>query len=172
MDAQSRPVAIMKELGLLSWAGLAIGLDRGWATKADVIRFAVEQLMCDADDPAKRIAILAGADAMSVDEVREYLSKIGTECNGGASSTALELDKWRLAHLVSVERRSYSPDDLLDSVAEIYAEFGYPGEMWLTSRYNLTPEDHENLKAGKPAHDPIVAVQEVIRALRLKLLGE
>lgn len=173
MEDQFRPAAVMKELGLLSWPSLAVGLDHDWATKADVIHFAEDQLVRDVFDPNCRIAMLASAEAMSIDEVRDLLLTIIRESGHSVSSVNLvALKQWRLAHLIAAERQGNSPEELLDHVAEIYAEFGFPDDMWLTSRYNLTPEDRRNLKEGKLAHDPLAAVSNVIEALQRELLSE
>ncbi len=164
------PVETMKELSLLSWASLIVGLIHGWATQKDIVDFAVDQLMREAYGP-NNTALLAGGETLRQDEVLDLVRKIMKELNSAVSSEeAVELKQWRLAHLITATRQGYPPEELLDHVAEIYAEFGFPQDMWLTSRYNLTPEDREHLKTSKPAHDPLAALDDVIESLRRKLV--
>lgn len=172
MSKTNSPISLMKELNLLSWDSLIVGFDHGWLTERDIGAFAVNQLLTDAPDPNSYIAILAGAETLRSDEIRAYLNRIERELNNGLiGDRALELKQWRLVLLIAATRQGYSPEELLDRVEEIYVEFGYPKDMWLTSRYNTTEQDRKNLKIGRLAHDPLTALSELIEALKIELVA-
>jgi hypothetical protein len=191
MEIHSDRVSFMKKLGLLSWRTLLVGWLRGWANRRDVIDFAVSQLSNGVDDSTLEIAQLAGADAASDADITSRLLRVVGLQDGFLDQNVVEqlkewqpysevdpsarrdLDKWRLAALVSLAGGNSDRQELLDRLEEVWTEFGYPHDMEQVSRYYFTSDERA---AGSQvtqdiADRPFTTMLETIDNLSHELAG-
>lgn len=167
MSPEPRPMDVVNELGLASWSVLATGLRRGWASREDVIAFAVTWLTDNPEDTRRAPALLAGGEEYDDDQMLELLG----QCTAGAEANNHDLETWRLAHLLLLARSSMPRYDKLDRLDELYAEFEYPPDMRLCSQYRAS---HYAIEAGfAPASelsvDPVDAMWTLIQQLKCRL---
>lgn len=149
-----KPIEQLKELNLVCWSSLLVGLQRGWAAKSDVAAYAISLLSADLDNGNENIAVLAGADSLDDMEVKDLLLQID-----GSTEAPEAFEKWRLATLITLSDSVLSEEEKIDKLQELYAEFDYPEDMASCSIYS------------QDAVDPLVALSEVISALRKKFTG-
>lgn len=137
---------------LPDWPTLIIGLDKGWVTKSEISDYALKLLSEGQEDTD--ISLLAGSESLTDDEVNVLLI---TLCKKEGADIAMEqtdtLEKWRLASLAALQRSSLPVQDKLERLQELYAEFGYPGDMASCSIYA-----QDNI-------DPLEALQGVVSSL-------
>lgn len=149
-----KPVEALKELNLVCWPSLFVGLQRGWAAKSDIADYAVNLLSTDLDNGNENIAILAGADSLDDSEVNDLLLQVGEEMEPPEA-----IEKWRLATLTALSESALSEEEKIDKLQELYAEFDYPEDMASCSIYS------------QDTVDPLAAMSEVISALKKKFTG-
>ena len=149
-------LAELAKLNLIDWPTLALGIDNGWIDKDAISSYAFERLHHGETDGD--IALLAGSNALSEDEVSELLA---TLCKKNSISTQeanpLALEKWRLAILSELQNSSLPPEEKLERLQELYADFGYPEDMASCSIY------------AQDGADPLDALQKTINTLEQRL---
>ena len=105
---------------LVDWPTLAIGLNNGWINKDAVSEHAFKLLSAGQQD--SDIAVLAGSDALSDDEVVALLAtlckKEGIDLQEKRSHA---LEKWRLAMLSELQHSSLADEDKIERLQELYA---------------------------------------------------
>jgi len=143
------PIEILKKLGLLNWSNIYIGIKKGWATKKDAIEYAVGLLQVGCDDDG--IGLIAGGEQLEDDELIELISQSATKKNDAA-----ELDKWRMAYLISVVESGNDLQSQLDKLQEVYANFNYPEDMAACSIYSQS------------STQPLIAMEQVVKELKHK----
>jgi len=144
------PVKILINLGLLCWSTILLGLDKGWVSRKDVIEYAVDLLVKGNED--ENVVIIAGGEPLGDDELLDLISNLVEQ-----SDNTGELDKWRLAHLISIAESNEGEQSKLDRLQEVYANFDYPEDMASCSVYS------------QDEIDPLVAMMQVVEELRNKL---
>jgi hypothetical protein len=162
---------IMRALGLLSWGSLWVGSERGWANRHDLIGYAVQWLVDHPNETDQSVLLIAGGENYDDARLRQLLSDY-LERNGLLSpeTAALELDKWRLARLLDLDKTDLEPEEKLERLQEIYAEFGFPNDMAACSRYFFSSEERASgIRVGDSSQSPLDAMKEVISHLKHKL---
>jgi len=144
------PVKILINLGPLCWSTILLGLDKGWVSRKDVIEYAVDLLVKGNED--ENVVIIAGGEPLGDDELLDLISNLVEQ-----SDNTGELDKWRLAHLISIAESNEGEQSKLDRLQEVYANFDYPEDMASCSVYS------------QDEIDPLVAMMQVVEELRNKL---
>lgn len=144
------PIKILGSLKLLSWGTILVGLRKHWITRQNVIDYALELVEESNDEEA--IDIIINQIFLSDKEFIHHVSnkiKSMNEC--------MELDKWRLAHLLyAIELKDDQAK--LDKLQEIYANFNYPDDMSACSIYS------------SQTTAPLMAMIEVIEKLKQQLI--
>ena len=123
------PFKVLIELGLLDWSCIWLGFNRGWVSREDVYDYAISLL--EGGEFSENVAILAGGRYL---DEKEFESLILREIK--SDDQVESLDKWRLAHLLSIASSSDSLDEKVCKLQEVYAEFGYPEDMMSCSIYS------------------------------------
>ncbi|MDO6583866.1 DUF2247 family protein [Photobacterium sp. 2_MG-2023] len=149
-----KPMEVLKELNLVCWSTLLVGLQRGWAKKSDIAAYATSLLSADLDNGDENIAVLAGADSLDDSEIKCLLLQVG-----GSTDAPEVIEKWRLATLTALSGSVLSEEEKIDKLQELYAEFEYPEDMASCSIYS------------QDSVDPLVAMSEVISSLKKKFTG-
>lgn len=144
------PIKVLINLGLLCWSTILFGLGKGWVSRKDVVDYAVDLLVNGNDD--ENVAIIAAGETLEDDELLKLLSNQVEQ-----SDSANDLDKWRLAHLISIVESNEDEQSKLDRLQEVYANFNYPEDMASCSIY------YQN------EIDPLVAMMQVVEELKGKL---
>jgi len=139
------------ELGLICWSTIFIGLKNGWMSQQDLIDYAVSLLVAGSDN--EDIAVIAAGESLSDDELLDMVSVLSKNEDTGA-----DLDKWRLAYLLCISESDSSEQEKIDKLQEVYSQFSYPEDMASCSIY------------AQDSIDPIMAMMQVIKELRKKLL--
>lgn len=144
------PIKILINLGLLHWSTILLGLGKGWVNRKDVIDYAIDLLVNGNNDES--IAIIAAGEILRDDELLNLISNQVEQ-----SADTHDLDKWRLAHLISIAESKEDEQTKLDRLQEAYANFDYPEDMASCSIYS------------QDQIDPLVAMTQVVEKLRGKL---
>lgn len=140
---------ILADLRLLRWSTIHLGVRKGWVSKKEVADYAVEKLVTGNDD--QNIVMLAGGECLETNELLGIIANLSDNPND-----SIDLDKWRLAHLVDIAESDGDEEIKLDRLQEIYADFGYPEDMVSCSIYS------------QDEIDPFVAMMRVIKELKSK----
>lgn len=143
------PFKMLTGLGLMCWSTIFLGFGRGWVKRKDVFDYAITQLVSGGYADSEDVAIIAGGEYLSDDELCGLILK-QIESTGGAS----DLDKWRLAFLLCIEASDDSDEDKINRLQEVYADFDYPEDMISCSVYS-----QDNIS-------PLVAMRQVVEVLR------
>lgn len=149
-----KSIEVLKEQNLICWSVLLAGLQRGWVEKSDIANYAIDILSAGLDNGDENIAVLAGADSISDTEIKNLLLQVG-----GKIVSPESIEKWRLAKLTALEESALSEEEKLGGLQDVYAEFDYPEDMASCSIY------------AQGSVDPLVAMTEVISALKEKVAG-
>lgn len=149
-----KPIEVLKELDLVCWSALFVGLQKGWATKSDIADYATSLLSADLDNGDENIAVLAGSDSLDDSEVKGLLLQVG-----GSTEDPEAIEKWRLATLIALSESVLRKENKIDKLQELYAEFDYPEDMSSCSIYS------------QDSVDPLAAMSGVISALKQKFTG-
>jgi len=162
-----RASKILAEKGLLSWDTLVLGYQNGFATRNDVIEYAMAELEL-MDEPPMELALLAGGEGLDENEFIRLMQKLAG--NRREMKDTL-LDKWRLALLTALQRDERPIEDKIDALQEIYAAFDYPDDMEKCSVYYMTPEERSAAwRVGDQlTNDPYKEMLRVIESLETKL---
>lgn len=145
------PFKILSELRLACWSTISLGFRKGWVRRSDIFDYAIGQLM--SGDAGQEVAQIAGGEYFSDEELLELI-----EDKQQGQNAVSDLDKWRLAFLLSIEWSGDSEEDKLCRLQEVYADFDYPEDMALCSIYSQ----------GEVS--PIVAMSWVVKKLQDELL--
>jgi hypothetical protein len=146
-----KPIDELKELALICWSTLLVGLQKGWVTKSDIADYATK-LLSKGIDNNEDIAVLANADFYDDLEVKELMLRITNEPNFEAAA----VEKWRLAILLALNKSILPEEEKIDKLQELYAEFDYPEDMFSCSIYS------------QDTVDPLAAMVDVISSLKKK----
>ena len=71
-----KPITILNELNLISWATLLLGFQKGWVSKSDISDYTIKLLSQDLDRGNENIATLATADSLDKSEIEKLLLKV------------------------------------------------------------------------------------------------
>ncbi|MGL1933182.1 MAG: DUF2247 family protein [Desulfotalea sp.] len=141
------PIDVIKDLKLLSWSTLLLGLTKGWVNRKDVIDYAVGLLASGSNE--LDIAVIAGGESLSEDEFCHLMIYQVSNRDDVA-----DLEKWRLANLICIAESNSCQQEKLNTLQEVYVEFDYPSDMKSCSIYS------------QDDFAPLVAMMVVIRDLR------
>ena len=144
------PIKVLINLGLLCWPTILLGFGKGWVSRKDAIDYAVDLLIKGNDD--EDVSIIAAGETLGDDELLNLISHQVEQ-----SDSTNDLDKWRLAHLISIAESNDDEQTKLDRLQEVYADFNYPEDMASCSIYS------------QDATDPLLAMIQVVEELRSKL---
>lgn len=165
MEYSGPIIRTMSELSLLDWATLLTGWDRRWLSREDVSKYAVDWLVSRPDETDDRVALLAGAESLDEEEIRDLLHRlVGDDAPSGAE--AASVDKWRLAHLVELAERETDDESRLDALEMLYADFNYPEDMAACSRYYVEPNARESSEVGAQLTSPLDGMRHLIDTLK------
>jgi len=103
----------------------------------------------------KDVAVIAGGEYLNDEELLGLMLKQAEK-----TDDIYELDKWRLAFLLSVEMSVDSDEDKVSRLQEVYADFNYPEDMSSCSIYS------------KDDMSPLVAMQNLVKELRVRFIIE
>ncbi len=127
-----KPIEILEAWGLIDWNVLLVGFERKLVTKSDIINFAVKSLQDSSGEYNKYISLLAGAEDCKEDELKYFLEQLicstidnDYEC----------LEKWLLVELIVLADSTSSPEDKIERLQEIYANYDYPSYMKNCCKY-------------------------------------
>ncbi|MBW1617016.1 MAG: DUF2247 family protein [Deltaproteobacteria bacterium] len=145
------------ELNLLCWFSLIAGIKRGWASRQDIINYAVSMLN---DKTDYDIILIAGGEEYDDLElklrIKNYINSQYPNNQKQEELFQLAYEKWRLAHLLILSENEFSFEQNLEQLQEIYAMFDYPEDMKSCSIYS------------QDEIDPIIAMGKVIDDLKIK----
>jgi len=145
------PFGILIGLGLACWSTIFLGYKKGWISRGDIFEYAMNQLLNGCD--SERVAIIAGGEYLSDEELLDVISK-----QIEATNCVTEMDKWRLAFLLCIDGSKDSNENKIERLQEIYADFDYPEDMASCSVYS------------QDCVGPLVAMSQVLKGLRERLL--
>ncbi|MEA9976449.1 MULTISPECIES: DUF2247 family protein [unclassified Pseudomonas] len=145
------PLGVLSSLGLACWSTIFLGFKKRWIGREDIFEFAMNQLLNGCE--SERVAIIAGGEYLSDEELLEVISK-----QMEMASCVAEIDKWLLAFLLCIDSSNDSDEDKINRLQEIYADFDYPEDMASCSIYS------------QDGVDPLVAMSRVVERLRDRFL--
>lgn len=140
-----QPIKILLRLGLLCWTTLFWGWKRGWVTRKDIIEYAVNLMMESKVEGDENVVLIASGESFGDSELESLVYERVKNGDQGVS-----IDKWRLAHLISLAESDTSEQEKIDALQELYAEFEYPEDMASCSIY------------AQDEADPLTVMMEVI----------
>ena len=163
----SRNVTLLDEFGLLSWEVLLYGWKKGWVTPFDINFLSDKMLSSGAEGSA--VACLTSSQHLSSEVVSELLEEVVDACSGTDSEHTLS-EKWRLVKLVDLIESSKDWETTVTQLESLSAEFGFPDDMSLCSKYRPSSWAIEEGFARREdlSVDPIDAARMVIQQLRGK----
>ncbi|CAN7265061.1 DUF2247 family protein [Pseudomonas brassicacearum] len=146
------PFKILIGLGLMCWSTLVFGFRRGWVKREDIFDYALNQLVSSSHASNENVAIIAGAEDLSDDEL------IGLILTLESTNNASDLDKWRLGFLLWIEASDGSDKEKINLLQKAYADFDYPEDMSSCSVYS------------QDEISPLLAMSDVAAALKERFL--
>jgi hypothetical protein len=165
------PLEQLKNAGLVDPEVLAVGLERGWITRDQVIEYAVERL--GGGDGRTEVLKLAAAEDLETQTIVTLLRRWAELDRLPTGSLKVGLRKWMFASLKSIEESPASPEEKLDRVEEIYALLGYPEQMNECSRYYIPAADRaRGIQVGEVTASPLEAVHRLVALLQQELGSE
>lgn len=151
------PFEIIQEHHFLDWATLLAGLERGWCTKEDVVKYAENQLLKSNSEIDTRLIGIINSEQTSypelISQIQDFLHH--PEIEKKESNSALL--KWRFAFITSLLEKETSEQEKIALLQEIYSQFGYSEDRISCSVYH------------NDGIDPLVAAQKVVDLLRKNL---
>ncbi|QTL37373.1 DUF2247 family protein [Pseudoalteromonas viridis] len=144
------PIKILKNLSLLCWSTILLGLKKGWASREDAIDYAMELLVNGSEDEG--VVLIAGGETLEDGELFNLISDKVEK-----TDIATALDKWRLAYLLNIASSDDHEQIKLDKLQEVYANFDYPEDMASCSIYS------------QGEIDPLIAMMQVVEVLKNEL---
>jgi hypothetical protein len=145
------PIGVLLEQGLLNWSALVVGWNHKWATREDVVQYAVNWLVAHPDDHDESIVSLAGSESSSEEDIKEWLCQVALCLErfdiADDAQYHLQMDRWRYAFLVSLQAAELSDGEKIERLQRIYADFGYPQDMAGCSKYGPGPDPLETMNA-------------------------
>ncbi len=147
---------------------MRIGWDRAWITRTDIANYAVARLQSAEADNSTAVISLTRSEDMNDELIRGLLTQLAEHqtTNGGSG-----LDKWRLGHLVHLDTSDLTWDQKVTRLEEIGAEFRYPPDMRLCTRYSPS-QAAINAGCASPddrSIDPLDAMRSLIKDLKQRL---
>lgn len=131
-------IKCLQKTGLLDAGVLAVGVERGWVSKKDVIEYAVEMLVLGEERPEFIDLIIQDLDTVTISNLlwqlaQKYLlpSRLFDEA----------IRRWMYASLKVIDVADISEEEKLDRLEEVYAILDYPEEMSACSRYYISDDD-------------------------------
>jgi hypothetical protein len=143
------PFKILIGLGLMCWSTIVFGFRRGWVKRSEIFDYAVTRLVNDSHADSEDVAIIAGGEYLSDDELLGLMSKQVERVD-----SASDLEKWLLAFLLWIEASGNSDQDKINRLQEVYADFNYPENMASCSVYS------------QDSISPLFAMGQVVEVLR------
>jgi hypothetical protein len=155
----------LRECGLLDSGVLAAGVERGWASGADVAAYAVERLSAGDDRP--EVVELAAVEDLESERVTDLLRDWARLDRLPSQRAEDALRRWMFAALTAISRSGTSTEEMLDRLEETYAMFGYPEEMRKCSRYYMPPQDRaRGIRVGEVTDSPLEAMNQLLSQLK------
>ncbi|RON50088.1 DUF2247 family protein [Pseudomonas frederiksbergensis] len=145
------PFGVLIGLGLACWSTIFLGFRKSWIRREDIFEYAINQLLDGCE--SERVAIIAGGEYLSDEELLEVISKQMEMTNCVA-----DMDKWRLAFLLCLDASNDSDENKINRLQEIYADFDYPEDMASCSIYS------------QDGIDPLVAMNQIVKRLKERFL--
>lgn len=158
-------LSVLKDGGLLDPGILAAGIEHGWATRTDVVAYAMERMSAGNDRP-EAVELAAAENLESeriVDLLREWARLDGLPSQQPDSAVR----RWMFAALTAISWSDAGAEEKLDRLEETYATFGYPEEMRECSRYYVPPQDRaRDIRVGEVTASPLEAMNQLLAKLR------
>lgn len=154
---------IMKRANLLDWHTLLVGLERGWCEKTHLIEYAEECLRQTTGEIDGDLISMVAGESIPDDElisicfhfIEAHEKPLSQKMKGEA------LEMWRFAHLASLLESKKPDEEKINTLQELYSQFGFPEDMASCSVYS------------SDGIDPLDAAQNVVQKLaqRYRTLG-
>lgn len=163
-------------LSLMGWDVLVVGWNRGWVTREDVSRFALDRLLSEAvgSDDMNTVMSLALAASEKLDhlDIKALLDSLIRDSFD--RNSAIGKDKWRLVFLISLDAEPLDWEAKVNKLQEVMAEFGYPPDMHDCFRYGPSqiPIDTGSASQEGLKRDPLEEMKRVIADLKNRLCPE
>lgn len=145
------PFGVLISLGLACWSTIFLGFSKRWLRREDIFEFAMTQLLNGCE--SERVAIIAGSEYLSDEELLEIVSR-----QVEMTSCVAEIDKWRLAFLICIEASNDGDENKINNLQEVYANFNYSEDMASCSIYS------------QDSVAPLVGMSQVVKELRKRFL--
>jgi hypothetical protein len=153
----------LKSAGLLDSGVLAAGIARGWASRADAVAYAVEQLV--AGDERDVVVELASADDEETARILVALRQWALDDALPSANDEYAVRRWLYAALLFISRSDTGGDETLDLLEDAYSRFDYPYEMRECSRYYSPPDRDRRIQLGELVGSPIAAMNKLLSDL-------
>jgi hypothetical protein len=155
---------ILRSHDLLDAGVLAVGLERGWVSRADVTAYA--WAMLSAGDDRQEVLDLADAEELDLERVLELLRRCARHESLSPVATERAMRCWMFAALKAISEGGASPEAQLDRLEDAYATLGYPAEMQACSRYYVPPSDRaRGIRVGEQTTSPLEAMHRLLAQL-------
>ena len=162
--------SVLMSKGLASPTVLLYGARRGWARPADVAQWALHALQFDESFDSYTLVQLMDAGKLFHQDVFDLLSSLISIPHAVDDPRVVHC--WMLASLVSLRGEAMDEESRLGRLDELYADFHYAEELRYISYLNFhSSESSGDSDSDRPFFSPIVAADEVARALNLDLTG-
>lgn len=157
-------VDFLRGTGLIDPGVLAVGIERGWASRGDVVAYAVEALR--AGNERAEVMEIVTADDLELDRLTELLRE-WARLDGLPSARAENaVRRWMFSALSVIAHSNVSPEKKLDKLEETYADFAYPEEMRACSRYYMPLHDRaRGIQIGELTDSPLDAMNRLLSKL-------
>ena len=167
--AMDSVLRVLKDWNLLDPGVLALGLERGWVSEADVSAYAVEILLTG--DNRVELAELATAEDLDLRSIVHLLRKLARLDSLPSVQVDNAIRRWMFAMLTSISMSGSNPEDQLDKVEDAYAMLDYPEEMRECSRYYVPPLHRAGgIQIGMQIASPLEAMNQLVLKLRSEFL--
>lgn len=160
-------IDIIRSNGWLTADVLREGLARGWASKRDVVDFALDRLGAGHDGP--EVMSLLDAEQLDLATLQALLQR--SQNTDTPASVKSPLSPWMYATLVQITEGRGGEDEKLDQLEDLYASFGYPEQLRECSRYYVPTHDQQ-LSVGEHTESPLLAMARLLETLKKELSGE
>jgi len=142
---------------------MSVGLQRGWLTKDDVARAAVEWLSQNPDENLQPVLRLAASEHDDPQDVQKWLGQSNEATDRETEEEAT--DRWRWAFLADLyDDERMDGEAKMQRLEELISEFGYPADMDACSRYYF-------LQPGATDISPLAALRELVPRLESRIFG-
>lgn len=155
-------LAILEQHDLVDAGVLGVGLARDWISVDQAVRAAERWLERHPHAPDGWALDLVISDPEPRSDVAARLARAAHDRHRSELA-------WRLARLMRVRDCDTDEERKLDLLESIAADFDYPPDMQVLSRYYLPPDAGELRVGAQVGPDPMVALDRLIDEISARL---